>query len=102
MSEPKASPWYSDKNLIALILTPILLFVSRKFGVELNTTEIVAFVSSVITFIAFQKYKGMAMAKAEVARIEAEARIGEIDVAKKAIEAAISNPQAGIKVERFQ
>lgn len=105
MSAPAQTPWYSDKNLIALVLVPVVSIVSKKLGIPLNTEEIVAFACTVIAFIAGHKWAGAAKAKAEAARVEAEAKFvtaegteKRMELAEKALAAAL-DPKSGIKVD---
>ena len=100
MNDIKQTPFYADKPFLSMILTPLFIFIGKKVGVEINTVEIVALLSSVISFVLAAKWKGAQMAKAEVARMEAEAKIIESSVAHKALEFAIKNPQSGIKVDK--
>lgn len=106
MSEPKQTPFYADKTFLAVVIGPILGIIARKLGVPLNSEEIVAFAATVIAFIAGHKWKGAKMAQAEAARLEAEAKVTtavgterRMEVAEKALAAALSADPKGIKVD---
>jgi hypothetical protein len=100
--EIKQTPWFADKPFIGLILTPILILVGKKLGIEINATETIALVSAVVSFVVMSKWKGAQMAKAATARMEAEARIGEMGAVTNAIRAAIENPSSGITIEKIK
>jgi hypothetical protein len=106
MNEPKQTAWYADKAFLSVILVPILALVSKKLGVPLNTEEIIAFAATVIGFITAAKWKGATMAKADAARVEAEAKFitaegteRRMELAEKALTAALMDPKSGIKVD---
>lgn len=61
------SPWYKSQTFSAMVLTIITLAcnaLGRKFGVELNATEIAGLVATVVAFIAGRQWKSTKLALA--------------------------------------
>lgn len=66
---PLDTPWYSDKSVHAVLTFVVGLIanaVGRKWGYELNVSEIVAFAAVIIGFIGGHKWKSASVQKALV------------------------------------
>jgi hypothetical protein len=69
------APWYKSQTFAALLLTLVTFLcnaIGRKWGVELNATEIAGFIATVVAFIAGRQYKSTRLA-VESIRAEADA-----------------------------
>jgi hypothetical protein len=63
---PIATKFYLDKSLWLVVLSPLFVILSKKLGVELNTTEIVGLALTIATFILGTKYKTTTLTKAAI------------------------------------
>ncbi len=84
MEQPKPTPFWQDKNFIAILLVPVGAIVAKKFGIALDVMEIAAFAATVISFVVSAKWAGAAKAKAAAA---GEAKAMEIKSASEALQA---------------
>lgn len=65
-----ATPWYLDKGMYVLVLTPVLLMLNQKFGLTMSAEAIVALVLPAVAYILGHKWKS---AQVQVAAIKAGA-----------------------------
>lgn len=69
---PIVTPFYLDKGIWLAVLTPILLFVSTKLGINLDPATIIGLILPIVAFIVMHKYKTTVLTKqAMVAAAEA-------------------------------
>lgn len=99
------TPFYADKSFLLVVLSPLLLLLSKKLGVQLDATEIASLAAQVIGFIVFNKWKSGKLAAEEI-RAEAQVRAAQVQKGAEAspeeasaalakLIAAASQPKAG-------
>ncbi len=77
--DPAAStPWYLDKGIYVLVLTPIALMLNQKFGLALSAEAIIGLVLPAVAYILGHKWKS---AQVQVAAINAGAAAATADAA---------------------
>lgn len=60
------TPTLLDKRLWVAVFTPILIILSKKFGIVLDATEIVTMVLPIVTFIAMSSWKSKSLAQTAI------------------------------------
>lgn len=73
--DPTVTPWYLDKGFLLLFLSPLLGFISKKFGVNLDAAEIMGLVLPIVAFIVMHKWKTKNIAEAKIAGAAAAATV---------------------------
>lgn len=60
------TPFWADKNWMLAVATVLLLVLSKKFGIELDPTLVVAIILPVVAQIASSKYKQATVLKGQI------------------------------------
>ncbi len=58
------TPWYSDKALWTIFLSPLFMILGKKFGIEFNVAEIASLAAANVSFIVGHKWAATSKAKA--------------------------------------
>ena len=74
MDSQANTPFYSDKSFWMVILGIILPIISKKIGIQLSVEEIAGLVTTIIAFVAGNKWKSAAITVAEI-RAKASANV---------------------------
>lgn len=63
---PIVTPFYLDKSLWLAVLSPLLAMISKRLGLNLEPSEVVALVLPVVVFIVSSKWKQTSLQKAQI------------------------------------
>lgn len=80
-----STPFYLDKALWVVVLTPILLIINQKFGFTIDANAVLGFVLPAVAYILGHKWKTGTLQKAQIAADAASADVKTVSDAAKVL-----------------